>query len=666
MTTVELNETGDVAIFSISWESICEKYASRFREQSRGKRKIHFDSLPDEIRTVDGAKAKWLLLVMLDAMIFFLVNDLPIESARRYFHQQRELCDVILSEISYAYEQLQELVSCRKIVDISSICVEAIVRELSYPWNNLDSFRSFHHKSTPTKAKRKFLEIVKVLSNHTAMRSYNFDMLSISNQVLIKVLASRGYCRYGDNDGTYENQFVEMDVDATPSQLVQDNILRENISTNASSNNENSALDRISNLTRIPTSHTFNSCEVSSKSCQPSRKSSTLTTFDGNDIIDKNYSASVSTFHSPAELRVTNSNEVSLKSSDARTLLPVSHFKLHKHSFRKLHAPSPLLSAYKPNRAASLKIPGNRSRVETSCSFRKVALYSPVLQFQCSMAVNRMNATDVAPVNSIRNTVTSSDGSTTPEKGKLEGIQFQMDTNSKDGSANATGPNDCNKWTNPGPSYVSAKPIHSSDALSQHHFESSVSSAMDDIDLNIAEDIEFYYGIEDADAEQFLWDITAEDIPRDASISTKNNPAQIPCSYIDSKEFSSTYCREENGGSAQCFQQDRKETSAQNVVSTASRPQQRNFVLDREMYYRAMMDMSIHESDITNSTAPKKKRAERQKLSPGRAKSRQFQIASASSLSGRKQVSEAKYKRSSNNLASSMVLFCNANILPEK
>lgn len=40
MTTVELNETGDVAIFSISWESICEKYASRFREQSRGKRKV--------------------------------------------------------------------------------------------------------------------------------------------------------------------------------------------------------------------------------------------------------------------------------------------------------------------------------------------------------------------------------------------------------------------------------------------------------------------------------------------------------------------------------------------------------------------------------------------------------------------------------------------------
>lgn len=576
---------------------------------------IHFDTLPEDLRTVDGAKAKWLLLVMLDAMIFFLINDMPIESARRYFHQQRELCDAIMSEISFANEQLRTLLSFRNGVDSHSICVETFVQQLSYPWDNLDSFRSFHQKSTPTKAKRKFLEIVKNLSNHSAMGSFNFDLLSISNQVLFKVLASQGYFGCEDNIDIHENHFVK--VNAMPSQLVEENI-RRNASSLMSSCKDNATLDSLSGFSRVPTPRAFNMRGASSKLCnQRSRSSSSLTTFDTDNFVDENCSPSVHSFPSPAQHLKSHSGEVSLTSSDTRSLLTAPHCNLQKRTFRKSHSPSPLLSAYKPSRGLSKSPSSGRGRIDTGYSFRKHAMQSPVLQFQRSMTSGRMNLTPLE--NNGSNLGLANDNFAAHEGGKLESAQIQMDTDSEDDEIYYTDSNESNKLMNLGPnaSYICANSLHSCETLPAHHFESSVSSAMDDIALNISEGTELYNDVDEADDETFHWDIAAEDFGCDSPITTtKNTLAQTQCDYDDSKELCFNYCGEENGGSVLCSQQDRTATPAKTSSSTASNfhPQQRNFVLDREMYYRAMMDMTIHESGIVHSTTSKEKHLQQQQL----------------------------------------------------
>eukprot|EP01033_Poteriospumella_lacustris_P017554 gene17554-12562_t len=179
----------------LSWDAVCERYAGRFRDQFQGKRKIHFDTLPDSLRTVDGAKAKWLFLVLLDAMIYFLRNEVPIDSARRYFHQQRELCDAVSAEIKAAFAKLrdemmdeQELQSNRHYLG-ANVIVDVAVDTIPYPWDSFESFRSFHLKSTPTKAKQKYLAIVAHLTHHQTLAEFGFNIPVIINEVLAKVMA---------------------------------------------------------------------------------------------------------------------------------------------------------------------------------------------------------------------------------------------------------------------------------------------------------------------------------------------------------------------------------------------------------------------------------------------------------------------------------------------
>lgn len=128
---------------------------------------------------------------MFDAMVYFLANDTPIDSARRYFHQQRELCDAILAEIAVADEQIQTLVGGSPN-RMQRTLVEARVTNLPEPWMDLQSFSSYHQNATPTKAKQKFLRIVDLLVNNPAVYAFQCDMINIVNHVLIKVMACQG------------------------------------------------------------------------------------------------------------------------------------------------------------------------------------------------------------------------------------------------------------------------------------------------------------------------------------------------------------------------------------------------------------------------------------------------------------------------------------------
>lgn len=131
-------------------------------------------------------------------MIYFLRNEVPIDSARRYFHQQRELCDAVSAEIKAAFAKLRDGMVAEQEVQSNRHCfganviVDVAVGTIPYPWDSFESFRSFHLKSTPTKAKQKYLAIVEHLTHHRTLAEFGFNISVIINEVLAKVMACTG------------------------------------------------------------------------------------------------------------------------------------------------------------------------------------------------------------------------------------------------------------------------------------------------------------------------------------------------------------------------------------------------------------------------------------------------------------------------------------------
>jgi hypothetical protein len=185
MTTVTIVTSPDgepmLAKISLSWQQVTERFAVRFEEQFQGKRKAHFDTLPETLRTVDGAKGKWMLLVMMDAIVYLLENDQPIETARRYFHQQRVLSESIMAEITIADAEIKANFG-------PMLPVEVFIHSLEPPWDTIHSFQQLHTNSTPTKAKQKYLAVLDLLINHHTITSLQSNMLMILSQTVTRVI----------------------------------------------------------------------------------------------------------------------------------------------------------------------------------------------------------------------------------------------------------------------------------------------------------------------------------------------------------------------------------------------------------------------------------------------------------------------------------------------
>ncbi len=81
----------------------------------------HFDGLPKEFSTVDGAKIHWCNLLLLDAMIFILKNHGFTHTTRRAFNQHQVLYDCIMNEFAIMDKSAHELLSNEKeyLIDAS-------------------------------------------------------------------------------------------------------------------------------------------------------------------------------------------------------------------------------------------------------------------------------------------------------------------------------------------------------------------------------------------------------------------------------------------------------------------------------------------------------------------------------------------------------------------
>lgn len=125
--------------------------------------------------------------MLIDAVIYYLTNYSPPESARRFFNQHKVLSECVLKEIKLAEEQLS---FSNNIFSINYF-VEVSVDRLESPWNSLENFRNLMSRSTPCKAKLKYLEIVRLLCSHESLLNMNGNMLLIINKVVTKILISK-------------------------------------------------------------------------------------------------------------------------------------------------------------------------------------------------------------------------------------------------------------------------------------------------------------------------------------------------------------------------------------------------------------------------------------------------------------------------------------------
>jgi hypothetical protein len=182
------NGQPSIARIFLSWTNICERFLEKFDEQFHGKRKAHFDTLPSAMRTVDGARGKWSLLILLDAIVYLLNASNPTTTIRRYFNQHRVLCDSILAELHAArtsHHNMSEL-------DFDNLCGNISVVCLPLRWMSLASFEEYHVNNAPTKARAKFLSVLNTLTTHACIRECSGDLLYVLKKVVLKVISDHG------------------------------------------------------------------------------------------------------------------------------------------------------------------------------------------------------------------------------------------------------------------------------------------------------------------------------------------------------------------------------------------------------------------------------------------------------------------------------------------
>lgn len=141
--------------------------------------------------------------------MYFLENDSPYDTARRFFNQQRVLCDCIMMEITEADASIKALAE-RSGKGCGPQTVVTTVEELPAPWDSIRSFRDYHFNCTPTKAKTKFIAIVDYLTNHDAMRRTGFNMLRAVNKVVMKAMACVG---------TFESKIPKFSLSQSPAEI---------------------------------------------------------------------------------------------------------------------------------------------------------------------------------------------------------------------------------------------------------------------------------------------------------------------------------------------------------------------------------------------------------------------------------------------------------------
>lgn len=158
---------------------------------------------------VDGARLKWCNLLLLDAIVSILDTDLFSASTRRAFNQQKVLHDAILREIKQTNaktenspgvdgSQLPDIATKQEgvqfIFNRGEVIPEHVVlriEALNGPWTDLYHLKQAMVDTPTTKSRAKYLQIVDLLMNHSALELYQFNLQDCLNAIVRKVI--KGY-----------------------------------------------------------------------------------------------------------------------------------------------------------------------------------------------------------------------------------------------------------------------------------------------------------------------------------------------------------------------------------------------------------------------------------------------------------------------------------------
>jgi hypothetical protein len=142
-------------------------------------RQAHFDCVPPKYTVIDGARSKWCLLLLLNAIVGILDFESFNLAARRKFNQQNVLYECIKAEIE------------EKGIDESQVggSVGDIRAVLDSCWQDIESLRNFLEKNAPYKSKDKYLAILDLLLGHKVILSRGSDVGKCINAAIVKILA---------------------------------------------------------------------------------------------------------------------------------------------------------------------------------------------------------------------------------------------------------------------------------------------------------------------------------------------------------------------------------------------------------------------------------------------------------------------------------------------
>jgi hypothetical protein len=187
------------------------------------------------LKVVDGARARWFPLILLDAMIFILHNNFFRFGTRRAFNQVEVLYNCILEEVhasdfdfydelsKQAYlEQLnwadkmdvkhlnnnphngdgeddqgfamerEEMSNLLISVNCANKFPDLAVADIAFPWNSVETLKNHLLRDPPSKSKQKYMLIIDYLTSHRSFLKSSLDFTDLIKATICKVLAYFG------------------------------------------------------------------------------------------------------------------------------------------------------------------------------------------------------------------------------------------------------------------------------------------------------------------------------------------------------------------------------------------------------------------------------------------------------------------------------------------
>eukprot|EP00981_Chlorochromonas_danica_P002566 scaffold504_cov189-Ochromonas_danica.AAC.1 len=182
------NTTPTAVEIHIVWQNIVIDFYDSFNQRYQRDKKAHFDCVPSPYALVDGARVKWSIPLLLDALVYFYENEAFKIAVRREFNQQRVLADCLLREMNRVLNSLDDESSTPIPHENTMVYVHMV--PIEHPWNSLEDVRNILLQCPPSKSTKKYSQMVDVLTERLTSIMGEFELPYIIKSVVSKLLCN--------------------------------------------------------------------------------------------------------------------------------------------------------------------------------------------------------------------------------------------------------------------------------------------------------------------------------------------------------------------------------------------------------------------------------------------------------------------------------------------